>query len=140
MLTILDVFWLGFWIFWDVLLIILNPTWFSGNISGNINIPINFNSWRDVLIWLLCRLLFSFGSFCLLCLLSIFWDVLLVILNPTWFPGNFNSWRGTLFFMLCRLLFNVGSFCLLCRFFPSLTPTQHNPNPANAGPGPSGDN
>ena len=130
MLTILDVFWLGFWIFWDVLLVILNPTWFSGN----------FNSWRGTLFFWLCRLLFNFGSFCLLCLLSIFWDVLLVILNPTWFPGNFNSWRGTLFFMLCRLLFNVGSFCLLCRLFPSLTPTQHNPNPANVGPGPSGDN
>jgi hypothetical protein len=39
------------------------------------------------------------------------------------------------------LVFNIGFFFLLCLLYPSpLIPTQHNPNPANVGPGPSGDN
>ena len=114
MLTILEVFWFGFWIF-------------TVAVDSPVDIYLQILDFYDVLPT-------SLLPPC----------VLLVILNPTWFFGNFNSWRAKLFFMLCRLLFNLGSFFLMCLtvyvLFPFLTPTQHNPNPANVGPGPSGDN
>jgi hypothetical protein len=112
MLTILEVFWFGFWIFTVALDIYLQILDFYDVLPTSLLPP--------------C--------------------VSLVILNPTWFFGNFNSWRATLFFMLCRLLINLGSFFLLCLTVYVLTLsifntyTQHNPNPANVGPGPSGDN